>query len=191
MTEPEDPPPITLDSTLREVIDYLERRAKLPKVITDCPACGHRVKIYPRHLEPQWIRVMFKMRVKHRAGEEWVYLPADDIRTKAQTEALLRHWGLIEREEEGTAPDGNPRTGFYRLTDFGWRFLKGLEKIPRTVLLFHNRCLGYRDEADVVNVHDVLEDSGFHYNQMMDGDFGEFFNKNPEDPDGTNWTPAP
>lgn len=156
MSAPTNPTP---DTALREVIDWLFDHARAG---TSCPACTRRVKIDAYRIEKGWIDVLAQVDAD---PDEWVHL--QKYRTASRKEAMLRHWGLLEREEGHHRDDGNPRTGYYRITDRGRRFLRGQLQVPRRILT----GLGvtrYEHADDLIDVHEAYGHR-FHYDEFMRG----------------------
>jgi len=156
-TTPENP--ITGDTLLRNVIDWLFENARTG---VECPACTRRVKIDAYSIEKGWIDVLAKVNAN---PDEWVHL--QEYKTSSRKESLLRHWGLLERQQ-GRREDGNPSKGYYRITERGRRFLRGEERVPRRILT----GLGvtrYEDENDLVDVHEAYGHR-FHYDEFMRGE---------------------
>jgi hypothetical protein len=147
------------DTPLSDVIDWLFENARTG---TTCPACTRRVKIDPYSIESGWIDVLAKVDAD---PDEWVHL--QKYKTGSRKEPLLRHWGLLERQQ-GRREDGNPSRGYYRITDRGRLFLRGRLQVPRRILT----GLGvtrYEDETDLVDVH-AAYGHRFHYDEFMRGE---------------------
>jgi len=77
--------------------------------------------------------------------------------------AKMRFWKLIEKKE-GEKDDGNPNSGFYRITKEGVDFLQGNLKIHRVARIFNNQFYGFSGE--LVSFADCAKDR-FDYSELM------------------------
>lgn len=160
------PPPGT--TIVKEVTDWLEPRVLLPGGVT-CPGCWRHAEIYHYAMKPDWIETLAAVVC---SPDEWVYLPY--LRAVGQKEPLMRHWGLLIRQEGFARDDYNPRTGYYKDPDLTLRFLLGEVPVPHEIKIFADRFLGFVDENDTVSVHDVYRR---HF------DFIEWRANNPQESD--------
>lgn len=76
----------------------------------------------------------------------------------------LRFWGFIEPSPKGKA-DGNKRSGFYRITDQGKKFVRGELTVPIHVKIYNNSFYGYHDES-YTGIQKALKNK-FNYNELM------------------------
>jgi hypothetical protein len=100
-----------------------------------CPCCDQLVKLYKRKLNSNMAAAMIALYwADERSRGEWVHLKNYLLQRKRyfSDAPALRHWGLIEKKLEGL-DDGNPRAGFYRITDLGRSFVLG-----ETSIIKHN-----------------------------------------------------
>jgi hypothetical protein len=74
----------------------------------------------------------------------------------------LAHWGLVEQESE-RRPDGG-KSGFWRVTPLGERFLLGDATIPKYVYVYDGRAL--RSGGPQVSIRDALGKK-FDYAELM------------------------
>lgn len=147
----DDSPPMS--ATISQATDWMENHIFNGK---HCPVCECWTQAYTWSLRDTWVEVL--RQVAHDP-DEWVAL-AKYSKTNVQNSALLRHWGLIQREE-GRRKDGFKSTGKYRVTDIGLQFLRGETSVPRKVQTFDSTFMGFSDENDRVYVHEVL---GYQFN---------------------------
>jgi hypothetical protein len=162
MTEPGDlEDPITLDTPLQAVRQWLWENV-WRKPAAKCPACGRRATVDYYQIERVWVE---KLALMARAPNQWFHLVELGERTKGGKETFLRHWGLIEREEGHHRADGNPRRGFYRITQKGIQFLRGEIPVPRKAAIFAAEMRGYKDPNDLVYVNEV---EGFDYGKWIE-----------------------
>ena len=146
-------------TTIDEARSWLETR--MYDEGAECPCCTQMVKVYRRKITASIAAVLIRMYREYRM--KWVYLPS--IRSAGQDEVIARHWGLIERDDD-IRPDGSRRTGWWRLTMTGTRFVRGEDTIIKYAVLYDNRCLEH--EGDQVTISDCLGER-FDYRELMDG----------------------
>ena len=75
----------------------------------------------------------------------------------------LCHYGLLERAP-GKREDGSSRNGYYRVTAKGIAFVAGKLEVPRYVILYNNKVLGFSGET--INVIQALK-GRFNYQDLM------------------------
>jgi hypothetical protein len=80
-----------------------------------------------------------------------------------QDGALLRHWDLTEARGD-QKDDGNPNSGFYRITGFGAAFVEGTVTMPKYAVLYNNTLLDL--EGKPVDILDCLG-THFDYDELM------------------------
>lgn len=84
--------------------------------------------------------------------DRWLHLEEffkEHPRTNTTTRAnapKLRHWGLLSRDPE-CKEDGNPSTGYYRITEAGCEFVNGRLHVPKAILLYNNKVVGRHAES--------------------------------------------
>lgn len=76
--------------------------------------------------------------------------------------ARLRMWELVEREAE--ARDDGGRSGYWRVTPHGERFVRGTGTIHRYAFIYAGRVLHF--DGDQVTIHDALG-KRFSYDEIM------------------------
>lgn len=127
-----------------------------------CPCCGQFAKTYRRKLNSS---MAYALLVIARRTDDWFHL-FDFLakqRVKASDAPSLRHWGLIEEKGEGK-DDGNPRAGFYRVTELGRAFAGGRASVPRHMLIYNDQLLGFSEER--IAIREALGDR-FDYDELM------------------------
>lgn len=124
-----------------------------PGTTEDCPTCGQTVCVRRRPLNAGQARSMIKLyRLDPDGTGKFFHLPTH-VGSKDREEGKLTAWGLIE--EEGIARADGGRAGYWRLTTKGRRFVRGEIRLPRHALFYNRKCLGL-DNAETVDIHDVL-----------------------------------
>ncbi len=137
-----------------------------------CPLCDQFSKVYRRKLNSQMARSLILIyRFFETNRDEWVdinnYLLRFDIHPGKANVSLLRHWKLIERRD-GEREDGNPRTGFYRLTENGRLFVQGRLLVPTYIKLYNDELLEL-EQHSFTDIHQALGNK-FNYTELMNNE---------------------
>lgn len=146
--------------TIKEAKEFLRLNADEGCI---CPCCGQRVKFYKIKLSSGKAIHLIKMYHLTKNGNYVHALSA--LEANSGEYALLRHWGLIEESKEAPTEDVKSN-GLWRITEKGKRFVVGDIRVPKRVILFDNRFLGYQDEKDLVGIRDALG-MKFSYFELM------------------------
>jgi len=128
-----------------------------------CPCCEQFAKVYRRKITSHTAMVLIAM--WRKGGTDWVSLPA--LGMGHADEAKARYWGLIEAKPDEVRDDGSSRTGWWRLTDRGRRFVLNLTSIPKYVRIYDGRALSM-DDSQQINIADALG-TKFNYFDLMGG----------------------
>ena len=140
-----------------------------------CPHCGHAVRVYRRKINSGmalWLVAFYKI-LRNTAGVTMV-IEKKTIHSRAvlnemkagtcsRDAALLRHWGLIAEEIDGSSK----RTGRWRITPEGVRFVLGYGHACQYAEIQNNRLL--RLSGDAVTVRECLGDK-FDLDEMLGRD---------------------
>lgn len=118
----------TLSRARRKVM-----RERFDAVGTICPCCDGLAKVYPRKFNKTMARVLVRMYVWdcrqpgqwHHVRKEW---DLENLRFNAEY-ARMVDYDLIESPDD-IRPDGNPDTGYHRITDLGRAFVEGRVRVP-------------------------------------------------------------
>lgn len=148
------------EMTLREAKEYLDAHIEAG---VKCPCCGQFAKIYRWSLYSTAVKALI---LYYRIGRTRRFVHSNRLKDhnyKGQGDASrLQNWGLVEGEKT-LRPDGG-RSGYWRVTDLGERFLKGAASIPKYIYVFDGQVIDYSPEA--VMLADVVGNR-FNYDQMM------------------------
>jgi hypothetical protein len=148
-------------TTLEEAQEWLRSRVDDG---APCPCCSQFAKVYRRKLTSATARALVLM--YREAGDGWVYFP-DLLGRKQADEAKARYWGLIE-ERRAQRDDGSQRNGWWRLTPWGVRFVRGQATIAKYARIYDGRCLGLDYSEGTVNIREALG-TRFSYDDLMAG----------------------
>ena len=144
-----------------------EARAVLRELVDEghkCPLCTQFAKVYKRKLNHRHVRTAITM--LRAFGTNWGR-PADaDGRLAGDGGGIsyLRFFGLAE--EHPDPPTDNNRSGVWRLTEKGERWVRGDETIPKYARVYDARVLGF--EGPEVAVVESLG-KRFNYHELMAG----------------------
>lgn len=133
-----------------------------------CDCCGQALPVVYRRKLSKAMALGLLLAVKRYAatGERvfsWNRLLEDHAITSSD-QTKLAHWALIE-DVPGERADGNPRNGFWRITDAGIAFVSGQEEVRSHVILGRgNRLIDY--DGDWTSFQDALGEP-FDYGEMM------------------------
>lgn len=133
----------------------------------ECPACTQNVGMMLRPMTDEMARALIAMHLAD-TPDGWVKVqnmtyPDGSPVVRGGDWTKLKHWGFIEGKEAQRA-DGNPRNGYWRLTDLGRQFLAGTLSVPRRVHIFNDERHGM--DGPLITIRDAL-DSPFHYAEAM------------------------
>lgn len=152
-----------MERTVKEAKVFLHKNRMKGCV---CEVCEQYVKMYRRKLTSS---MAYGMILIYNAGQiDWFHL---DKFFKSQNCATsirgdipkLRYWGFIEKMV-AVREDGNPRAGYYRLTQKGMRFISGKIMAPTYAIIYNNKLFGMSNED--TDIRKALTNK-FNYNQLM------------------------
>lgn len=138
-----------------------------------CPCCNRFAKVYTRKITSAMAIGLIKM---YRAtvtvpAAQWIHLEDffksfPDLPSSIRGDVpKLRFWGFIEPRGEETE-DGNPNSGFYRITSAGMKFVELGGTIHSHVRIYDNRFLGVSSKAKQINICEALT-AKFNYVALM------------------------
>ena len=153
------------DMTLKEARDIL-REIAMGRGGT-CPCCTQRVKVYRRKLPVASAQILIEL-FREDGADDYVYVPKILDRmtgTPAQGGygTLSVHWGLIA-SMEGERDDGSNRTGWWKLTEEGVRFVLDAATVPERAHIYNGRCLGH--SGPPIDIRQALRNR-FDYDELM------------------------
>lgn len=148
-----------LDRPLLEARNWISEKLNGGESVI-CPCCGQHAKIYKRKINAGMAVALIKM-YRH-AGRDWFNLPAIHNQWQSRDEAGLRYWGLIQEARERREDGG--RAGWWRVTEDGERFIRGITPEPKYALIYNGTRIGF--DGDPVFIRDCLGDK-FSYEELM------------------------
>jgi len=158
------------DTTLIEVRSYVQRRLREG---TTCPCCGQNAKIYKRKLNAWMARALIAFFHASKSAARFHALTVlsdpkySGLKTSGDYGKLV-YWGLIEEAEDiPKAKDGNPNTGYYRMTALGRDFVMGATKVRRYICIYNNTLVESEDESEATTSITEALGNQFNYNELM------------------------
>jgi len=144
-----------------------------------CQCCGRFAKLYHRKITSAMaygLILMYNESKRLIEGDNSDYIHVENFFKPLNIAASiradipkLRFWGLIEPAKLGSK-DGNPHSGYYRLTPFGRNFVMGGVSVPKYLKIYNNECYGevliYGKATKPVTIITCL-DSMFNYDELM------------------------
>lgn len=123
-----------------------------------CPCCGQDARAYKRPLYFRMAGWLLWLVAAHEATGEWVSVQDAPDRLRALVAggdpAKLAHFGLIEPMQHGRP------WRWWRPTEAGKQFARGLLRVPSHVWLFNKRVWPERDDKGfartTVDIHEAL-----------------------------------
>ena len=115
-----------------------------------CPCCRQFAKVYRRAMTGSMAHAacLIARYFQQDRAEPWLHVPTylsslhQGAMVRGGDWAKLRYWSIIE-QQPGVRADGSCRTGFYRMTAFGFQFVKNEVTVSRRVLIYNDSLLGF------------------------------------------------
>lgn len=109
---------------------------------TTCPCCGRYMKVYNRRIHHEMAR--FLVWLVHRSYKQkggWVHV-RNFPHSRSGDYAKLMYWDLIEPKPHAESPTSR-ESGYWRPTEDGVRFARGLLAVPTYAQVFDNEVQGH------------------------------------------------
>lgn len=138
---------------------------------TTCPCCDRYAKMYKRNLNSAMAATLIGMyKAWMRDPGSWIHMiSVHNFGLPSRDYGTLEHWGLTEAKGE-TRKDGNPESGFHRITEKGRDFVEGKTLLRKYVFLYNNTRFDVNDESsfEEIGIKQALG-TKFDYDQLMTG----------------------
>lgn len=138
----------------------------------ECPCCGQFVKLYGRQVTSSMayaLILVYKYFEKH-PDEEWLhvknYLNGLNVPVALKDGgdfAKLQLWGLV-KQMEGEREDGSRRNGYYKITEAGKEFVKGIRTVPTKLYLYNGKVIDIDHTPSTIQM--ALKKK-FNYEELM------------------------
>lgn len=158
-------PKITLEEAKEQLNNELE-------IGTICPCCGRFAKTYKRKITSAmaWgLILIYKHYRDNKFYDEFLHIENFFKNIKNLPSSIrgditkLRHWGLIESLKEKRS-DGNPQSGYYRITNLGIRFVRSEIKVKEHMLIYDDKVQSFIGKY--VTITDCLGNK-FNYDELV------------------------
>ena len=128
-----------------------------------CPCCDRWGKIYPRQFNSTMARSLIWL-ASSNGKDGWCDVPNVAPKSIVRTNQLptTRWWGLSERQPSGDSSLKN--SGWWRVTDKGNRFARGMITVPKTVFTYNGNVLTFSD--DLIHIREAFKNT-FDYESVM------------------------
>lgn len=166
---------VTQDTTVVE-----SRRVLFEKVNkgheAKCSVCGQLMAYRPRYIRACHAVALRLLYLEWKKGVVWTHVETMLMKHGIQIVGswreipLLQWWGMIEKKPE-QKPDGNPRAGFWRITQEGRDFVErrpGCVFVPGAVVMYNNMMQRFDDKAKRVSLKSAAS-RHFDYQLLMKG----------------------
>jgi hypothetical protein len=150
------------NAKLKEASDLTSLRRQWSFIIDgeggNCPCCDRWGKIYAHRISGSMAATLCWL-CDRSPNEEWVNMPEDAPRwgLRGYQFPTLEKWGLLERNyltKKEMDENDIKNSGFWRPTERGRAFAKGLITVPKIAFLYNNTLVRYSDEQ--VSIEDCL-----------------------------------
>jgi len=127
-----------------------------------CPCCDGLAKVYPRKFYKTMARILVQMYLwDRREPGGWHHVKNEWKKESSKFNpeyARMVDYGLIEAPD-GIRPDGNPDTGYHRITEAGRVFVEGRSRVPKLHYCYKGRVIDQSEQT--VGISDVV---GYEFN---------------------------
>lgn len=126
-----------------------------------CPCCDQLVKVYQRKVSGVAARDLIKFSRTSTEGE-YRHISKIQLASGGGDFAKLQLWGLVI--EETNSDTGKRTSGMWCITDKGRKFVEGSVLLPKYVLIYNGRFLGF--DGEDVTIEECLGNK-FNYSELM------------------------
>lgn len=136
-----------------------------------CPCCGQHAQMYKRKITSSMAYALILFSKRDDPGCVHIEDYFKELNCPSSIRGdfpKLRFWGLIQRKPESLT-DGNPSSGYYRITELGWHFLYKNHKVSKYLWIYNNKVKAiYKEDGKELRV-DIEECLGskFNYNELV------------------------
>lgn len=130
---------------------------------SDCPCCGRYAQVYKRRIYSTPAAQLILLKTLNGANE---FVHSSRLLFNGTTSvgdfAKAKYWELIE-EKPNTSDEKN-RSGYWKLTELGFRFVLGDIVIPEYVYIFDDKVIEWAGKD--VSIKDCLGKK-YNYSELM------------------------
>ena len=133
-----------------------------------CPCCDQFAKMYSRPISSSMAAGLCI--IYNESKDEYIHIETlfkgKDVPSSLRGDIpKLRFWNLI-MPKEGATEDGNPNSGYYKITLLGQHFVENRIKVPSHVDIYNNTFYGYSPKAKDIGIVEALKEK-FNYNEIV------------------------
>ncbi len=154
------------DQTVAEAKAWM--RTEVDKGVR-CVCCGQYAKVYVRPLTSSMAYGLILMYKNNPSGYlhiEDFFKGLRDVPSSVRGDIpKLRFWNLIQPADWETV-DGNPKNGYYCITEAGRQFVLGQSTVNSKVRIYNDRFMGYGRDNNMITIHEALKNK-FNYSELM------------------------
>jgi hypothetical protein len=176
--------------------EFVEQNLQAGGAGSICPCCDSQAVLRKRKIASTSARVLLEIyryycedddprwAAYHRqqANSWWVHIPDflsyhpernfREACVRDREYSRLKLWGLVQPRRQ---TDGTERSGFYRMTASGLRFVRGEIRVPRWAWVFHDTALAFSDGRqstyrEMITITQALGDD-FVYAEIIPPDY--------------------
>ena len=158
------------ESSLKEAKAWLRQR--LDKGVA-CPCCTRLAKVYKRGLssgKAVALIQLYKITQAQSPPNGWLHVSREMLAAGMNANSMeyskLQHWKLLE-PYPATSDRKDPErlgAGYWRLTPRGILFVQEKCKVPKYILVYDQRCIGYEDPR--IDIREARS-TKFNYQELM------------------------
>jgi len=149
--------------TIEKVKKLIMKKSSSPEGCT-CPCCEQFTKTYKRKLNSTMAAGLIWIVKTYEKEKDWIHVIKKAPRWLVATNqySSLAYWGLIEKRSN---ENKSKRTsGFWKPTEKGVNFSKGLLTVPSHVFLYNNKATKFTEELTDIN---TALGKKFNYEELM------------------------
>ena len=134
---------------------------------TICPCCKRPAMIRPRNLNSAMAYALILLHKKNTT--EFVHYQDVIANLPSRDFGTLVHWGLVEARGD-VKDDGNPSSGYYRITEAGKQFVLGKLMVKKYVYIFNRKSVDVDEPKakEMIDIQTALNNK-FNYRELMEG----------------------
>lgn len=139
-----------------------------------CPVCDKHTQVYRRNISGNTANWFHGFILKYdELGKPYAYVtdlttnPSGDIQSPPGGDyAKLEWWGLIESEGVGLRADGSPRTGYWRPTELGRKFIRNEARVRMYIWEYRSVPIENQPSCEMILLQDI-EDVNFDFRSIL------------------------
>jgi len=143
-----------------------------------CPTCTQHVQVHHREIHASMAKVLIILHRYFEKESDWLHVSGYleelskqlGVAIRGGDWVKLRHWGLIEEKPKAEQKGSPKKTGFWKVTSKGHAFTKLEVKVPRYVMVYNDRPLGFVPGCSEVSIVDCLRGE-FSYVDLIAGKY--------------------